>query len=67
MSKALPVLNTLDVTSSSLNRYANILDKWLEDMENMRTEINNYITIVKDMSMKASFDATTGNLTIKTV
>lgn len=67
MSKALPVLNTLDVTSSSLNRYANILDKWLEDMEAMRTEINNYITIVKDMSMKASFDATTGNLTIKTV
>ena len=52
LSKALPVLNTLDVTSSSLNRYANILDKWLEDMENMRTEINNYITIVKDMSMK---------------
>ena len=36
-------------------------------MEDMRTEINNYITIVKDMSMKASFDATTGNLTIKTV
>ena len=67
MSKALPVLNTLDVTSSSLNRYANILDKWLEDMEAMRTEINNYITIVKDMSMKASFDATIGNLTIKTV
>ena len=67
LSKALPVLNTLDVTSSSLNRYANILDKWLEDMEAMRTEINNYITIVKDMSMKASFDATTGNLTIKTV
>ena len=67
LSKALPVLNTLDVTSSSLNRYANILDKWLEDMEAMRTEIDNYITIVKDMSMKASFDATTGNLTIKTV
>ena len=67
LSKALPVLNTLDVTSSSLNRCANILDKWLEDMESMRTEINNYITIVKDMSMKASFDATTGNLTIKTV
>ena len=67
LSKALPVLNTLDVTSSSLNKYANILDIWLENMDDMRDEINNYITIVKDMSMKASFDATTGNLTIKTV
>lgn len=67
LSKTLPVLNTLDVTSSSLEKYANILDQWMEDMEAMETEIKNYITTVKDMSMKASFNASTGNLTIKSV
>lgn len=67
LSSTLPVLDTLDVTDAMLYRYSNLLDKWLEDMAAMKTEINNYITTVKEMTMQASFDSATGNLTIKSV
>lgn len=67
LTTSLPILDTLDVSKSAEERYANILDGWLEKMQDLETTINNYITTLENMTMQASFDALTGNLTIKTV
>ena len=67
LTASLPILDTLDITKSAEERYANILDGWLDRMQSLETTVNNYITTLENMTMQASFDASTGNLTIKTV
>lgn len=47
VSVCLPVLDTLDTTNDAIQRYANILDEWLEKMGNIESSIDSKISGMK--------------------
>ena len=67
LTSSLPILDTLDVTGTTIERYANILDEWSARMSSLETSVNEKLELIQKATMEASFDDSTGNLIIKTV